>query len=100
MDWNEITNLLIALVAGGALGVIFFWGLWYTVRIGLRSKHSGLIFTVSLIVRMAIVLLGFYYIGAQNWQKMLASLVGFLIARIIITRITKKDDLSKNVSKL
>ncbi|MFA5668334.1 MAG: ATP synthase subunit I [Balneolaceae bacterium] len=92
-------NLILALVAGGALGVIFFGGLWYTVRLGLRSKQSALIFTASLILRMAIVLVGFYYIGADNWQKMLAVLVGFLIARIIITRITQKDVTSKNMSE-
>lgn len=99
MEWNELMDLFLALVAGAALGVIFFGGLWYTVRLGLRSKQSALIFAGSLIIRMAIVLAGFYYIGANSWQKMLAGLVGFLLTRIIITRITQKDDTSKSMSK-
>ncbi len=88
---NEVLSLLPAVFAGIVLGVLFFGGLWLTVRKGLDSKNATLIFMGSLIIRMAIVLLGFYYVGADNWQKMMACLGGFLIARIVITRITKKE---------
>ncbi|HLW31798.1 MAG TPA: ATP synthase subunit I [Aequorivita sp.] len=88
---NEVLSLLPAVFAGIVLGVLFFGGLWLTVRKGLDSKNATLIFMGSLVVRMAIVLLGFYYVGADNWQKMMACLGGFLIARIVITRITKKE---------
>ncbi len=92
MQMNEIIGLLPALLTGVLLGIIFFGGLWFTVRLGLRSKMTALIFTGSFIVRMAIILLGFYYIGASSWQKMLVCLGGFLIARVVITRITLKQD--------
>ncbi len=88
---NEVLSLLPAVFAGILLGVLFFGGLWLTVRKGLDSKNATLMFMGSLIIRMAIVLLGFYYVGADNWQKMMACLGGFLIARIVITRITKKE---------
>jgi len=91
MEMNEVLSLLPAVFAGIVLGVLFFGGLWLTVRKGLDSKNATLIFMGSLVVRMAIVLLGFYYVGADNWQKMMACLGGFLIARIVITRITKKE---------
>ncbi len=91
MEMNEVLSLLPAVFAGIVLGVLFFGGLWLTVRKGLDSKNATLIFMGSLIIRMAIVLLGFYYVGADNWQKMMACLGGFLIARIVITRITKKE---------
>ena len=91
MEMNEVINLLPALFAGIVLGALFFGGLWFTVRFGLRSNKSPMIFMGSLIIRMAIVLLGFYYVGASNWQKMLVCLGGFLIARIVISRIMKKD---------
>ena len=97
MTINEVISLLPALIAGIILGILFFGGLWYTVRIGLRSKKSGLIFIVSLFLRMGIVLLGFYFVGANNWQKMLVCLGGFLIARIVITRVTIKHDKEKGV---
>lgn len=88
---NEIISLFPALFAGIILGILFFGGLWYTVRKGLNSKNPTLIFMLSLITRMAVVVLGFYFVGADNWQKMLVCLGGFLIARIVITRFTKTE---------
>ena len=96
MTINEVISLMPALFAGIILGILFFGGLWYTVRIGLNSKNATLIFMASLVIRMAIVLLGFYFVGANNWQRMLVCLVGFLIARIIITRVTKKEKQTEN----
>lgn len=95
MEIHKVLNLLPALFAGIILGVLFFVGLWYTVRIGLHSIKNTWIFIVSLILRMAIVVIGFYYIGADSWQKMLTCLLGFLLARIVITRITKYDKQTK-----
>ena len=92
---NEIINLLPALFAGIALGVIFFGGLWFTIQKGLRSKKSALIFTGSFIIRLVIIVSGFYFVGGNNWQKMLVCLAGFLIARIVITRYTQKNNPSK-----
>lgn len=96
MEMNEVINLLPALIAGIILGILFFGGLWFTVRFGLSSNKGSLIFIGSFIIRMAIILLGFYYVGADDWQKMLMCLGGFLFARIVITRIMKKDMQEKN----
>ena len=88
---SETISLLLALLAGIAFGILFFGGLWLTVRKGLNSKSPTLIFMGSLVLRVAIVVVGFYYVGAGSWQSMLICLVGFLIARIVITRMTDKD---------
>lgn len=103
MTINDIIALLPALLVGIVLGIIFFGGLWLTIQKGLGSKHTALIFTVSLIIRLAIVLLGFYYIGGGSWQRLLVCLAGFLAARMVITRMTKRDNppktkISKEVS--
>ena len=95
MTVNEIINLLPALFAGIGLGIVFFGGLWLTIQKGLQSKKSGLIFTGSFIIRMTVILLGFYYVGANDWKMMAACLAGFLIARVAITRYTKKQEQSK-----
>lgn len=88
---SEIVSLLPALFAGIALGILFFGGLWFTIRKSIGSKRPTMLFMGSLIIRMAIVVLGFYYVGTSHWLKMLVCLVGFLIARMIITRITITD---------
>jgi len=87
---NEIMSLLPALLGGIVLGVLFFGGLWLTIRKGIHSKRPTLLFMGSLVTRLAIVVLGFYYVGANSWLRILVCLAGFLIARALITRITIK----------
>jgi F1F0 ATPase subunit 2 len=42
-----------------------------------------------MLVRMSIVLLGFYFVGRGDWQRLVACLVGFIIARFIVMRLTR-----------
>ena len=86
---NNFVILAFALVAGLMLGAIFFGGLWWTVRKGVSSKHPALWFLGSMVVRMSIVLAGFYFVGRGDWQRLAACLVGFIIARFIVMRLTR-----------
>ncbi|MDO8946477.1 MAG: ATP synthase subunit I [Desulfocapsaceae bacterium] len=63
---NERLILLLALLAGGVLGVIYFGGLWWTVRKGLASERSALWFFGSMLLRLSIVLPGFYGSSAES----------------------------------
>jgi F1F0 ATPase subunit 2 len=100
---NNFLILALALVAGLVLGTIFFGGLWWTVRKGVSSKHSALWFLGSMLVRMSIVLLGFYFVGRNDWQRLVACLLGFIIARFIVLRLTRtpienSDSITKETS--
>jgi len=86
---NETLTLALACIAGGMLGAIFFGGLWWTVRNGVSSKQPALWFLVSLLVRMSIALAGFYFIGRGNWKLLLACLIGFVAARVIVIWLTR-----------
>ena len=81
--------LLLSLLAGCVLGGIFFGGLWWTVRRGLVSKRPALWFFGSLFARLALVLFGFYVVGAGHWERMLACLLGFLLGRLLVLRLTR-----------
>ena len=85
---NNILFLTLALVAGLLLGSIFFAGLWWTVRKGVFSKSPGLWFLGSMLLRMSIVLLGFYFVGRGDWERLVTCLIGFIIARFILMRLT------------
>lgn len=87
---NEMGILLLVLLAGFGLGVLFFGGLWLTVHKGLSAANPALVFLGSLIARSTIVLLGFYYVGANDWKRFVVCLAGFLIARTIIKRLTTR----------
>ena len=86
---NESMTLLLTAVAGLLLGAVFFGGLWWTVQKGVTSNHPALWFLSSFIARMSVVLAGFYFVGSGHWQRLLCCLVGFLLARLIVTRLTR-----------
>jgi len=86
---NETLSLVLALVTGVLLGVMFFGGLWWTVRKGVSSKRPALWFFGSLVLRMSIVLAGFYFVSGGHWERLLLCLLGFVIARLIVTRLTR-----------
>jgi len=86
---NETLSLVPALVTGGVLGAIFFGGLWWTVHKGVSSKRSALWFLGSLLLRTSIVLAGFYFIGRGHWERLVVCLLGFVMARLIVTRLTR-----------
>jgi F1F0 ATPase subunit 2 len=86
---NDLLLLTLAGVAGLLLGAIFFGGLWWTVRKGIFSKSPALWFLGSMLLRMSIVLAGFYFIGRGDWQRLVVCLLGFVIARIIVMRLTR-----------
>jgi F1F0 ATPase subunit 2 len=89
MTMNETATLVLVWMAGGALGAIFFGGLWWTVSKGVSSPHPALWFLGSILVRMGIVLTGFYYVGHGDLQRLLACLLGFVMARIVVLCLTR-----------
>ena len=84
---SETPAVILAFFAGGLLGSVFFGALWWTIRKGVSSRLPALWFSGSLFVRMAIVLVGFYYATRGEWPRMAACLTGFLLARIAVTRM-------------
>ncbi len=86
---DDAASLVLALTTGLALGVIFFGGLWWTIRKGLSSDHAALWFLGSLLLRTSIVLAGFYLVASDSWRTLLACLVGFVMARLAVTWITR-----------
>jgi F1F0 ATPase subunit 2 len=77
--------LVLAFVAGAVLGAIFFGGLWWTIRKAVLSKQPALWFFGSLLLRMSITLSGFYLVGRGHWERLVACLLGFVIARLVVT---------------
>lgn len=89
MTMNEMLGLAPVLVTGVLLGVVFFGGLWWTVRTGVSSQRPALWFFGSLLVRMSIALAGFYFVSDGQWERLLVCLLGFVTARLIVTRLTR-----------
>lgn len=91
---NTLTSVL-AWLAGGMLGAIFFGGLWWTVRNGVPSRRPALWFLISALLRMSIVLAGFYFVGRGHWDRLLMCLLGFVVARFAVMRLTRHSEIDQ-----
>jgi F1F0 ATPase subunit 2 len=80
---------LLAWTAGGALGLMFFGGLWWTVRKGAASRRPALWFFSSLLLRMGLTMAGFYGVSGGQWERMLLCLLGFVMARPLVIWLTR-----------
>jgi F1F0 ATPase subunit 2 len=89
MAMNEIISLALALAAGVLLGTMFFGGLWWTVRRGVSSQQPALWMFGSLLLRMSLALTGFYCVSGGHWERLLLCLLGFVMARLVVTWLTR-----------
>jgi F1F0 ATPase subunit 2 len=81
---DDPLSLAAALAAGVLLGALFFGGLWWTVRLGLSSQRPALWFLGSLLARMSVALIGFYFVGGEQWERWLLCLLGFILSRFVV----------------
>ncbi|HEX5024538.1 MAG TPA: ATP synthase subunit I [Agriterribacter sp.] len=90
---NEVIISILMLLGGAATGVVFFGGLWFTVQKAIASNKPALWFIGSFIIRLTVTLAGFYFLSGGKWPRLLICVAGFLIARIIVTRLTRNKKL-------
>jgi F1F0 ATPase subunit 2 len=86
---NDTLTLVLAWAAGAMLGVMFFGGLWWTVRKGMASQRPAMWFFVSLLLRMSLALAGLYVVSGGHWERLLLCLLGFVMSRLVVTWLTR-----------
>ena len=96
---NETLTLVLVWVAGILLGAMFFGGLWWTIRKGLSSKRSALWFVGSLLLRTSIALAGFYFVAGGHWERLLVCVLGFVMARPIVTWLTRAAEVPRYLAR-
>ena len=86
LDTTFIFILIAAFVAGLIIGAFYFTALWHTVRQLPLAKSPASLMIGSFILRMAVVLAGFYLImSGGHWERLAAAMLGFIIIRKILT---------------
>ena len=83
---SDTLTLVLALNGGALLGTFFFGGLWWSVQKGVVSERPALWFLGSLLLRTGVILAGFYFVSQGHWSRLVACLVGFVVARVIVVR--------------
>jgi F1F0 ATPase subunit 2 len=81
--------LLLAWMAGGVLGAFFFGGLWWTVRRAVAAQQPALWIFGSLLLRTGVALVGFYVVSGRHLDRLLLCLLGFVMARLLVTHLTR-----------
>jgi F1F0 ATPase subunit 2 len=90
MTSREAWAWALSLAGGGLLGVMYFGGLWWTVRRGVGSPSPGLWFSTSLFLRLSAAMAGFYLASRLGAGALLACALGFIAARMAVVRGTLK----------
>ena len=83
---NDLYPLLAAFVAGVAIGMFYFGGLWLTMRQIPRASQPQLLMGVSFVGRVGLTFLAFYVVAGSHWQRLLACFLGFFLLRTVLMR--------------
>ncbi|WP_455204050.1 N-ATPase subunit AtpR [Kaarinaea lacus] len=78
---TTIVELLLCGLFGALLGLVFFGGLWLTVRRLEQLRQPALWVSLSLLLRMAVTVFGFYWIFSGELTRLAFAMVGFLLSR-------------------
>ncbi len=92
MTTRELLSIALSAIAGAGLAVLFFGGLWWTVRRAMSSPQPALWFAGSLLLRTGFVVVGLYFIAVGDWRRLVACLIGFVAARMVVIRIVHSAD--------
>jgi F1F0 ATPase subunit 2 len=95
---SDFLPLALALVTGLVLGAFFFGGLWWTVHKGVTSETPALWFLGSLLLRTGAILAAFYVVSQGHWSGLVACLLGFLTARVIVVRRLGREPADEQTS--
>lgn len=90
--------MIIALLSGFGLGIVFFGGLWITIKKTIGKNYAGLWIAVSSFIRMAITLAGFYFASQGNVQRLLICVAAFIATRFLVVWVTLKYDEKQMIS--
>ena len=89
---NEIIYRGLAFIGGLVLGTLFFGGLWLTMKKVIVSRSPGILFSASFLLRAGVSMIAFYYISSGYWQRLVICVLGFVVARLFVLRITRQHD--------
>lgn len=82
-DWLGYGGIL---VAGFAIGLFFYGGLWWTVHRLTRTTHPAVLFILSFVGRTLVSVTALYVVTGAQIEKILLAVIGFFLARIVLVR--------------
>ena len=84
---STVITVAVGVVAGVVLGLVFFGGLWWTTQRLVASSQPGILVSVSLLVRVAVLAAGLFLLAQVGSAALVAAVAGLLVTRIGLTRL-------------
>ena len=85
-DWA----LMVQLLAGIALGVFFYGGLFLTARRLVDARHPALVALASFWIRSLAVLTVVVFFARRRWQSGVILLGGLAVGRLVTAVLTRE----------
>lgn len=79
-------TLVLLLLAGLGLGLLFYGGLWLTVRALPNSRHPTALFLASFWGRNVLAIAGLILAMDSRWERAAICMVGFVLSRVVLGR--------------
>lgn len=79
-------SILSRLLAGAALGIFFYTGLYFTIRVLLTTSHPIPLLMGSLGFRTLVVVASILFLTEGRWQYALTCVAGFLLGRVAVSK--------------
>lgn len=87
---NHYLLLLLMVVAGFSLGMVYFAGLMKTMNWITSRKNWRIMMLLSFLLRAGLLVGAFFLLAGTDWQRIIALVLGFMIARLITVYRFKK----------
>ena len=89
---NNVPILILMFVSGALLAALYLFSLWFTVQRIRRGRNPALWLLSSLLLRMGLLVIAFYFIvGDGHWERLLAALAGFITLRTLALRRVRQQ---------
>ena len=96
MHW--VVLFVLGLAAGGAVGLVFFGGLWWTTQRLTTSSHPGLLMSVSLLGRLAVLAVVLILLARLDVALLAGAMTGLVATRIALTRAAARGRLPQHAT--
>lgn len=82
-----ILDIILCLFIGLVLASIYLFMLWHSIKNIAKRKHKGLFLFVTIILRLAFLVIFVFLFGQQNPARVLYIFIGFIITRLFIVSL-------------
>lgn len=76
--------MIISFLIGLFLGVLYFGGLYFTTQRFNNAKSPALFMILSFVLRMGVLIAGFYYLSKSGSKNILIGLLAVMLVRFIM----------------